>query len=122
VMGNAGRMAQVFIHLLVHAAHAIASRPGDQQNDIVVTTRREGERVIAQVTDSGTGASAEEVARLFEPVGRETVRRHGGDIQVDAAAGRGTTCTVSLPAAASVVAAAVRPEANKPERAAPARR
>ena len=111
IRGNAGRLSQVFVNLLVNAAQAMA---GNRKAEIRVTTRREGERVIAEIADTGAGIAPEHLGRMFEAffttkpegkgtglglsISRETVRRHGGDILVKSELGAGTTFTIILPA------------------------
>ena len=72
--------------------------------------------VNLQVSDQGVGIAAPDQARLFEPFARGAhiesgvegtglglyitagiVRRHGGDLRIDSAEGRGTTVIVRLP-------------------------
>ena len=75
--------------------------------------------VLVTVADTGVGIAAEEQQRIFEPgyrsasarasdvhgtglglsIVRDIVQRHGGDIELASALGRGTTVTLSLAAA-----------------------
>ncbi|MGH7413611.1 MAG: ATP-binding protein, partial [Candidatus Rokuibacteriota bacterium] len=72
----------------------------------------EGDRVVIRATDSGCGMSEETRRRVFEPffttkgaqgngLGLAVVwgimARHGGELAVDSAVGRGTTFTIRLP-------------------------
>jgi two-component system, NtrC family, sensor kinase len=122
VRGEPGRLSQVFINLLVNAGQALAD-PALARREIVVTTRREGELVIAEVTDSGPGIKPEHLPRLFEPffttkeagrgtglglsISRDIVRRVGGDIRMASTLGVGTTVTVVLPAVEAATDSAV---------------
>lgn len=61
------RLAQVFLHLLVHAAHAIPEgRPST--HEIRVCTRAENGGVRAEVSDTGPEVPPDMRARLFEPL------------------------------------------------------
>jgi len=113
VIGSAGRMSQVFVNLLVNAAQAIGECPA-QEGRIVVVARRQGGRVLVEVSDNGPGIRPDMVQRVFEPffttkpagqgtglglfLCRNIVRRHGGDLRVRSSAQHGTTFVVDLPA------------------------
>jgi len=99
---------QVFMNLLVNAAHAIA-----QHGTITLRSGREGDQVWISVTDTGIGISAEQLSKIFDPffttkpIGQGTglglsvsygiINKHGGHIRVDSQPGQGTTMTISLP-------------------------
>ena len=143
VDGNAQRLEQVFLNLLVNATQALPEgRPG---NEIAVVVRRgpEGDAVV-EVTDNGGGIAPEVLPHIFDPffttkpvgvgmglglsICHGIVTSHGGTISVDGTAGR-TTFRVRLPArrAESEAAAepsppAVEPEAPRPAGAASVRR
>jgi PAS domain S-box-containing protein len=115
VRGTEGRLTQVFLNLLVNAAHAIPE--GDPEGHVIRLTarRREGGAVGVDVADSGAGIAAEHLSRVFDPffttkpmglgtglglwVCRNIVTALGGSLEVESAAGRGTTFHVVLPAA-----------------------
>jgi len=59
---EAGPLSQVLINLLINASHAI-----DGKGEIRVRARRENEKVILDVEDTGPGIPAEVLPRLFEP-------------------------------------------------------
>jgi signal transduction histidine kinase len=103
------QLNQVWLNLLVNAAHAIGTAPGE----VRITTRCENQTVIVSVSDTGPGISAEQLHKIFDPffttkpVGEGTglglsishgiVKRHGGVIKVESASDQGTTFTISLP-------------------------
>ncbi|OGQ89256.1 MAG: hypothetical protein A2289_07840 [Deltaproteobacteria bacterium RIFOXYA12_FULL_58_15] len=112
VIGSAGCLSQVFINLLVNASQAVGSQSGGKR-DIVVTTGREGDRVIASVSDTGPGILPENLPRIFEAffttkdptagtglglwISHEIIRNHGGEMHVGSPPGGGATFTVVLP-------------------------
>jgi two-component system, NtrC family, sensor kinase len=100
---------QVFLNLLVNAAHAI----GPERGLIVVRSGYAEDRVWVEVEDNGCGIAAEHLARIFDPffttkpVGRGTglglslaygiVQKHSGRIDVRSEPGRGSCFRVTLP-------------------------
>jgi signal transduction histidine kinase len=121
VMCDGGDMNQVFLNLVVNAAHAIvdANRHSARRGTIRVHTVAEGDHVLVSVSDTGTGIAPEVADRIYDPffttkdVGRGTgqglaiarqivVERHGGSIEFETQAGRGTTFHVRLPVAEQV--------------------
>jgi PAS domain S-box-containing protein len=112
LMANDGKLAQVFLNLLVNAAQAIEE--GDvEHNEIRVRTWAEGESVMAEVRDTGHGVAGEDLGRLFEPffttkkvgvgsglglsICHNIVTGLGGTIEVGRQPGRGTRFLVTLP-------------------------
>ncbi len=109
VIGSVGRMSQVFVNLLVNAVQAIGTERA-RDGRIVVVVRREGARVLAEVSDNGPGIPAGMLNRVFEPffttkpagqgtglglfLCRNIVRRHGGELRVRSTAQHGTTFAV----------------------------
>ncbi|MEP7126675.1 MAG: ATP-binding protein [Byssovorax sp.] len=66
VVGNEGRLVQVFLNLLVNAAQAIPEGQASQ-HAIQVRTRASDDRVVIEIEDSGAGMSADVLARAKEP-------------------------------------------------------
>jgi signal transduction histidine kinase/CheY-like chemotaxis protein len=117
VDAHAGRLAQVFVNLFVNAAQALGAHR-QRGNQITVTTHRDGDQVIAEVSDNGPGIAAEHLPRLFEPffttkgattgtglglsISRDIVKRYGGELRVESLPGAGAKFTVVLPAAKNI--------------------
>jgi signal transduction histidine kinase len=109
VRGSAELLKRVVVNLL---DNAFRHTPPAARVELVL--RRENGAVRLDVRDAGPGIAPEDRERLFErfhrgrgaaagaglglALCREIVARHGGDIQVESAAGHGTTVSVILPA------------------------
>jgi PAS domain S-box-containing protein len=114
VEANEARLGQVFLNLLVNAAQALPEGRADH-HEIAVTTRLEGDSVVIEVSDTGTGIPPAIIGRIFDaffttkPVGVGTglglaichriVTDMGGTLTVQSEVGKGTTFRVSLPVA-----------------------
>lgn len=116
VICNGGDLNQVFLNLIVNAAHAIESRvKGTHDKGMIrVSTRLEGKDVVVAISDDGCGIPPQIRDRVFDPffttkeVGKGTgqglaisravvVDRHHGSLTFESDTGRGTTFYVRIP-------------------------
>jgi signal transduction histidine kinase len=67
VMGNEGRLGQVFLNLLTNAAHAIPEGAPDQHEIRVVAGADPDGDLCVEVSDTGSGIAPHLMARIFEP-------------------------------------------------------
>jgi two-component system NtrC family sensor kinase len=102
------QLNQVFMNLLVNAAHAI-----ETQGVIRVRSGCDDKQVWVEVIDDGAGIPPEILGRIFDPffttkpIGKGTglglslawgiVQRHQGRLEVQSELGKGTTFRVTLP-------------------------
>ena len=109
---------QVFMNLLVNAAHAVHKERGT----IAIRTGVQGDKVWVEIEDDGCGIPRENLSRIFDPffttkpVGKGTglglslsygiVQKHGGRLEVDSEPGRGTRFRVTIPVRHAEVPAA----------------
>jgi len=114
VLADQGQLEQVLLNLL---DNAIKYTPDG--GDISIQTRQENKRVVIEVSDTGIGIPSKDLKRIFErfyrvdegrsreqggtglglAIVKHIVQLHGGEITVSSEAGKGSTFTVTLPAA-----------------------
>jgi polar amino acid transport system substrate-binding protein len=111
IQGNAQRIEQVIVNLLLNACQALP----DQERRITLATFPDlkAGAVVLRLSDEGTGIAPEHIARLTDPfftTKRETggtglglsvsasiVKEHDGVLEFDSDPGTGTTVTLTLP-------------------------
>lgn len=102
------QLNQVFMNLLVNAAHAIEAK-----GTVTISTGTEGNWVWVAVKDTGKGIKPEQRAQIFEPffttkpkgqgtglglsLSQSIVDKHGGRIELESEVGKGSCFTVWLP-------------------------
>ena len=103
------QLNQVFMNLLVNAAHAM----GETRGVITIRTGVEADSVWLEFSDNGSGIPPELQARIFDPffttkpVGKGTglglslsygiIRKHNGSITLQSQPGAGSTFRIELP-------------------------
>jgi PAS domain S-box-containing protein len=113
---HVGELNQVFLNVIVNAAHAIGDVVGgtETRGRIRITTRRDGDSAVVSIADTGGGIPEAVRHRVFDPffttkeVGRGTgqglaiarsvvVEKHQGELTFETQMGQGTTFTIRLP-------------------------
>lgn len=99
---------QIFMNILVNAAHAIPNR-----GEIHISTAQKNNGVEIVIKDTGTGIPATKIDKIFDPFfttkepGKGTglglhvtyniIKKHGGTIEVKSIVGEGTEFVIWLP-------------------------
>lgn len=135
VEADESRLGQVFVNLLINAAHAIPEGHVDR-NEIRLSTKTDPSGMaVIEVRDTGRGIPREVLGRIFDPffttkaIGEGTglglsichgiITALGGEIAVESEVGKGALFRVTLPAARLEPVPEVRSRSPKP---APSRR
>lgn len=102
------QLRQCLVNLVRNAAEAVSAKGGGK---VTMRTRREADRVIIEVEDTGVGIPPDVIPRLFDTffstkeggsglglaLTQQIVKDHGGDLSVTSTVGKGTTFKVSIP-------------------------
>jgi PAS domain S-box-containing protein len=112
VDANESRLGQVFLNLIVNAVQAIPEG-NFEGNEIRISTKLDGDRVVVGIRDTGAGIPPEVQRRLFTPffttkpvgvgtglglaISHRIITSLGGDISFESELGAGTEFKVVLP-------------------------
>src|SRR6185369_8788447 len=114
VRGDEAQLQQVFMNLFLNALEAMGMN-GTLTVSTGIVHAKSGTRILkVQIHDDGVGISEEHRARLFEPffttkkhgtglglaISQRIIKEHHGKIEVQSEIRKGSTFTLSLPAAA----------------------
>lgn len=102
------KINQVFMNILSNAVQAI-----EGTGEIIITTRREEDRVVISIRDTGKGMDADTQNRIFEPffttkglgeglglglsISYGIIEQHDGLLKVNSELGKGTEFVINLP-------------------------
>lgn len=109
-----GKLNQVFLNIISNGIYAINKKFGGAPGGVLtIRTTLEGERVHIFIGDNGVGMSDEVKERMFEPffttkdVGEgtglgmsivyNTIKKHGGEINVESSLGEGVSFLIAIP-------------------------
>jgi signal transduction histidine kinase len=114
---DASEMSQVFLNLIINAAHAITEKLGkdsDKKGKITISTRKKDKWARIKITDTGTGIPDTIIEKVFDPffttkeVGKGTgqglaisrsvvVEKHNGKLEIESKKGKGTSFIIRIP-------------------------
>ncbi|MBI2216881.1 MAG: hypothetical protein HYU51_06245 [Candidatus Rokubacteria bacterium] len=106
IVADRDRLKQVLLNLVLNAIQAMGG-----SGRVAISAERARDGVVLAVADTGPGIAPEALARVFDPyfttkrgglglgltIARRIVEAHGGAIDVESHAGRGTRFRVRLP-------------------------
>jgi len=108
VPGNAGKLHQVIINILINSSQAII-----EGGEIAIQTFIEGKWVIVEISDTGIGMDEELLSKIMDPffttkepgmgtglglsITYSIVQEHGGSIIFSSVPGEGTKARIELP-------------------------
>lgn len=112
LLANDGKLAQVFLNLLINACHAIEEGKVEQ-NEICLRSRTEDKQICIEIRDSGCGIAQERLDAVFDAfyttkeigvgsglgltICQNLMQAMGGTISLESEPGRGTSAWVRLP-------------------------
>lgn len=113
VQADSGRLLQVLVNLLINAAQALPDGRAEENSVTVRTSTDARGWALLEVSDTGTGMTAEVLARALDPffttkpqgigtglglsVSANLVKSCGGALELSSVSGVGTTARVALP-------------------------
>jgi signal transduction histidine kinase/CheY-like chemotaxis protein len=121
VDAHESRLGQVFLNLIINAAHAIPAGHFDSNEVRISTGLDPSGRVVVSIADTGTGIPLEVRPRLFTPffstkpigvgtglglaISHRIITQFGGTITYETEVGKGTTFHITLQAAGALTTA-----------------
>ena len=112
-------IGRVILNLINNAFYAVNERQKKEQNSgykplVTLTTSKQGDQVVIEVADNGTGMTEQVKEKIFQPffttkptgegtglglsLSYDIVKAHGGELRVESTQVQGTTFSILLPA------------------------
>src|SRR5580698_7674994 len=112
IVGDRVQLQQVAMNLIVNSIEAMKDLDGIREM-VIKAQLAENERILVSVSDTGPGFPPDRAEQIFDPffttkphgtgmglrISRSIIESHGGRLWAEAAAGRGATFHLNLPAA-----------------------
>lgn len=117
ILADVFQMQQVFLNLILNAAHAVEGR---EDRRLAIRVASASGRTLIRFTDNGCGIPPENLGRIFEPffstkpagkgtglglaVCRDIVVEHGGAVSAVSEPGQGAVFTIEFPPVQAAIA------------------
>nr|WP_083845653.1 ATP-binding protein [Desulfosporosinus acidiphilus] len=106
ILADTEKLKQVFVNIIVNAAEAMP-----EGGELTITTEEGKNAIAVSFSDTGEGIQTSDKSRIFDPfyttkktgtglglsISYQSIKLHGGTIEVDSEPGKGTTFKVNLP-------------------------
>ena len=106
ILADTEKLKQVFVNIIVNAAEAMPDG-----GILKILTKHSDDLINIYFSDTGEGIPAEDTSRIFDPfyttkktgtglglsISYQSIKLHGGTIEVESSQGQGTTFQITLP-------------------------
>jgi signal transduction histidine kinase len=106
ILADTEKLKQVFVNIIVNAAEAMPSG-----GKLEITTKELDNQVMITFSDTGEGIPVDDKSRIFDPfyttkkagtglglsISYQSIKSHGGTIEVDSILGKGASFVINLP-------------------------
>ena len=108
MVGNVGKLHQVFINILYNAVQAI-----ENEGIVTIKTHKNDDSIVIEIIDTGCGISSENISKITDPfyttkapgigtglglsITYSIVKEHKGNIEFQSIVNEGTTVKITLP-------------------------
>lgn len=113
ITARSGKLGQVFLNLIINAAHAMEKNPPEKPRRLSIKTSSSRQKIMIWISDTGHGIPTEKLSSIFDPffttkaVGKGTglglhisqniILKHDGSLRVVDSSPKGTTFEIILP-------------------------
>ena len=107
IVGNTGKLHQVFLNLLTNAEQAI-----EEKGEIYIQTKKNSSEIVIEISDTGVGIPEEIMDKIYEPffttkapgsgtglglsISFNIIKEHKGELNLTSNHGNGTTARVTF--------------------------
>jgi signal transduction histidine kinase len=111
IRADPDQLKQCILNLVINSMQALQQKIGTDKEVVVSTNNPDEEKLLIEITDTGTGIPEADMAHIFEPfyttkekgtglglsIVQGIILSHSGKITCQSEVGRGTTFKIELP-------------------------